>query len=385
MRVLHIITRMILGGAQENTMLSVLGQMELSGYEVALLTGPTTGPEGNIVPLLQEKGATIIEEPTLVRSVDPVTDLLAYKALRKHIRNFKPDVVHTHSSKAGVVGRAAAWKEKVPFVTHTIHGLPFHAYQSELKNKIYISAEKYAAKKCHKIISVADAMTEQALAAGVGCEEQYQTVYSGMEIEPFLKSDKKRNAARKKYGFSDDDFVIGKVARLFELKGHEYLFTAFEQLAAKYPNLKLFLIGNGIWREKFENILQEKGLLDRVVFAGLVERERIPEVISATDMVAHCSLREGLARVLPQALLCAKPVASFDVDGAKEVIIPEKTGYLIKPQDVEGLVAAISDVISSPEKSRKMASNGRDLCREKFDWKIMVKALAEIYEKGPYF
>ncbi|MHC4874670.1 MAG: glycosyltransferase, partial [Planctomycetota bacterium] len=223
MRVLHVITRMILGGAQENTMLSIFGQMENHNCEVALLTGPTTGPEGTIVPLLEKKGVPVFVEPSIIRSINPTAELKALRALRKKIKEWKPDVVHTHSSKAGVLGRIAAWQEKVPFIVHTIHGLPFHPYQTALKNFIYITAEKYAAKRCHKIVSVADAMTSQALAAGVGRKEQYLTIYSGMEVDPLLKQDFDRQEIRKEFGFSENDFVIGKVARLFELKGHEYL------------------------------------------------------------------------------------------------------------------------------------------------------------------
>ncbi|MHC4872799.1 MAG: glycosyltransferase family 4 protein, partial [Planctomycetota bacterium] len=197
-----------------------------------------------------------------------------------------------------------------------------------------------------------------------------------------LKQDFDRQEIRKEFGFSENDFVIGKVARLFELKGHEYLFESFAELSRSYDNLKLFLIGNGIWREKFERIAEEKGFAEKIVFAGLVERSRIPEVIAASDMIAHCSLREGLARVLPQALLSEKPLVCFDVDGAREVVINDKTGYLIQPRDTAGLTAAIKDILENKERAGQFAAAGRELCRERFDWKVMAEKLYQLYKEG---
>jgi glycosyltransferase involved in cell wall biosynthesis len=371
---------MILGGAQENTMLSILGQRKREGYEVILITGPTNGPEGSIVPLLEAEGVKIIELKELQREVSPFNDFKAYRRLRKIFQAMRPDVVHTHSSKAGVVGRLAARKERVPKIIHTIHGLPFHPYQSNVKNFIYILAERLAAQCCHKIVSVADAMTDQALAAGIGQEHQYITVYSGMETEEFLKRDWDVKLLREKWNIPEGAFVIGKVARLFEFKGHEYLFEAFGQLIKDHENAHLFLIGDGIWRQKFEDYLVSKGLREKVTFAGLVSREKIPEVIALTDMIVHCSLREGLARVLPQALLSGKPVVSFDVDGAREVVINNKTGHLIPPKDISSLVCSIEDIIINYDKAKGMAESGTQLCKGLFDWKNMSEQLCAIYE-----
>ncbi|MBN1257604.1 MAG: glycosyltransferase [Planctomycetes bacterium] len=382
MRILHIITRMILGGAQENTMLSVLGQAERPDLEVTLLSGPTTGPEGDITPLFLKSGGKLIIEPNLVRQLNPARDIAAYQALRKQIREFQPEVVHTHSSKAGILGRMAAWKEKVPLVVHTIHGLPFHPYQGWLANRIYVTAERFAARRCHRIVSVADAMTRQALAAGVGKAEQYRTVFSGMEIEPFLRRDRDRDELRQRFGLGNDDFVIGKIARLFELKGHEYLFQAFVKILQKHPQARLFLVGDGLWREKFEAIAQAQGFADRITFAGLVPRDLLPETIAAMDMVAHCSLREGLARVLPQALLSGKPVVSFDVDGAREVVINNQTGYLLPAQDVAALTSAIDDIITNPQKAAALAAAGCELCRKNFNWRVMVDNLCSLYAES---
>ncbi len=379
MRIQHVITRLIIGGAQENTLLSVQGQSAL-GHQVQLVCGPTIGPEGTLVPEALASGVDYLEIPSLVRQLSPVKEIQAYFSLRKAIRNYKPDVVHTHSSKAGILARLAAWHERVPIVVHTIHGLPFHPYQSAVARRGYIAAETMAAKCCHHIACVADAMTEKAVAAGVAPPEKFTTVYSGMKTEPFLHFEGDRDELRSKWGFTPNDIVIGKIARLFELKGHEYLFDAFLRVKDDYPTLKLFLVGGGLYEPDFRLWAKEHNLENRVIFAGLVPHEHVASAIHAMDLVCHCSLREGLARVLPQALLAGKPTISFDIDGAKEVIRNGETGWLIRPKDVDGLTTAIAEVLSAPDHAQKLAEQGRLWCADRFSDMTMCKRLLELYE-----
>src|SRR5580698_8924684 len=181
MHIVHVITRLILGGAQENTLLTVDGLHHRYGDDVTLITGPAEGPEGDLFERAAAQGLKVEVMPELVRAIRPATDWKAYTKLRASIRRLKPDVVHTHSSKAGILGRAAAWDEGVPAIVHTIHGMPFGPFETPLKNRLYITLEKFAAHRAHKIVSVCDAMTTQALAAGVGRPDQFLTVYSGMD------------------------------------------------------------------------------------------------------------------------------------------------------------------------------------------------------------
>lgn len=381
MRILHIITRLIRGGAQENTLLSVIGQQE-AGHDVRLLVGPTDGPEGTLVPDALAAGVDYLETPHLIRSVNPLRDIQAYYALRRAIRDYRPDVVHTHSSKAGILGRLAAWHERVPFVVHTIHGLPFHPYQSRLAYQLYLQSERFAARRCHHILSVCDTMSEKAAAGGVAPLSFFSTVYSGMRTEQFLHPDRPAAAYRDKLGLRPDDLVVGKVARLFELKGHDYLLDACAALAPDFPKLKLLLVGNGAWRERLEQKARALGIHDRIVWTGLLHPDEVGDAIQAMDLLAHCSLREGLARVLPQAYLCGKPVVSFDVDGAREVVINNQTGWLVPPADTGALCAALCEALGDLPHARALAENGRTLCRERFDWRTMVARLLEIYARG---
>lgn len=373
---------MIRGGAQENTLLSVIGQ-QAQGHQLLLITGPTLGPEGTLIPDAKDAGIDFVEIPELVRAVDPALDVRAYRALRKAIRNFKPDVVHTHSSKAGIIGRLAASHEKVPFICHTIHGLPFHPYQGRFINALYIIAERLAARYCHRIISVCDTMTEKALAAGIGKSEMFCTVYSGMKTDIFLNPDHDyRQQFRNSHNIKSSEIIIGKVARLFELKGHDYLLEAFARIKDQFPNVRLMFVGDGIWRARLERKANHLGLSGRIVWTGLLHPEQVPEAVSAMDLLVHCSMREGLARVLPQALLAGKPVISFDIDGAKEIVINNQTGWLIPPEDINALQQAITEALNDPAKAKIYSQNGREFCRRKFDYRTMNEDLLQIYREG---
>lgn len=410
MRILHISTRLILGGSQENTVLSCEGQARL-GHDVHLAFGPIFGPEGSLFERASkfrccdpksnqmgnpERQIGMHEVRSMVREINPIKDLRLYFALRSLIRDLKPDIVHTHSSKAGVVGRAAAWKEASRFskqghklgVVHTIHGPPFHKYLKPRTNSIYIASEKFAARRCHRIASVANAMTEQFLAEGIGTPDQYSTVYSGMEIARYIDA---RDASGKPFtsdgvrnslGLSPMDFVIGTVARLAELKGHDDLLDALGTDLKANPNWKLLWVGDGWWRDRLLKRVADMGLAGRVVTTGLVPSERVPEMMRAMDVLVHPSYREGLPRTVPQALLSGVPVVAYDVDGTKEICIDGETGFLLQPRDLEGLRAAIKRMYDAPDDRMRMANTGRELCRVRFSAETMVAELEKLYARA---
>src|SRR5215213_9390082 len=347
MRIVHIITRLILGGAQENTLLTVEDLHHRHGDDVTLITGPAEGPEGDLFDRAEALGLKVKVMRELVRAIRPATDYRAYRRLRQAIRRLQPQVVHTHSSKAGISGRAAAWHERVPAVVHTVHGLPFGPSESPWKNRLYVALERSAARRCHAIVSVCDAMTEQSLAAGVGRPEQYQTVYSGMDVESFLTPPRPRDEVRRELGLADDEVAFGTVARLFERKGHDDILAAAPAVLAANPKVRFVFIGDGILRDRIVADAERRGVRHALRLTGLVPPDRIPELLGALDAVVHPSLREGLARVLPQALLVGRPAISYDVDGAREVVRPE-TGILLRPRDVAGLTAAIIRLAADP-------------------------------------
>ena len=377
MKVCHVITRLILGGAQENTILTCEG-LKRRGHEVTLITGPPLGPEGQLMDRALAGGYRVIVVDKMRRPINPLCDRAAYRALVKHLRQLRPDVMHSHSSKAGILARKAAAKVGGIRIVHTVHGLPFHRYERWWRNRLYVALERRAARRSDAIISVADAMTEQALAAGVGRCEQYTTIYSGMEVEPFIRPAPGAEEFRAALRLPPDTVLVTQVSRLFHLKGHEFIIEAAEKMLDGH--IHFCFVGDGILRPRIEADISRRGLSGRFHLTGLLPGEQMPAVMQASDIVVHCSLREGLARTLPQAMLAGKPVISFDIDGAREVV-DRQTGALLRPGDVTGLKAAIEALAASPEIRARLGQAGRERCKAMFDHKQMVEQIEKLYER----
>jgi len=387
MKIVHIITRLIVGGAQENTLITckVLARR---GHDVTLVTGPALGPEGELFNQAKGQGYEIIVVDRLRRAINPLNDIPSYFEIKKLLRQLQPDIVHTHSAKAGILGRFAGyalkgqWAQNLPAVVHGIHGLAFHPYQSPVLNKFYIAIEKSAAKRTDFFISVADAMTEQATAVGIGRPEQYVTAYSAIDEDDFLSpiSQQSRLDFRQKYGIAEDAVVLVTIARLFMLKGHEYIVESAKSLAKRFGNVVWLFVGDGNLSEHFKKQVRELGLAERFRFTGLLPPSEIPLAIQSSDILVHCSLREGLARALPQAMLCGKPAISFDVDGAREVV-NERTGRLIEPKNIGQLIEACAELIEDADLRRQLGENGREFVKEMFSPDRMVDTIEAVYRK----
>ncbi len=381
MRIAHVITRLILGGAQENTLLTCEDLLHHFGDEVLLVTGPPLGPEGSLLARAHRSGVPTEIVGELRREIHPWRDWVAYRKLLRVLRRFQPEVVHTHSAKAGILGRLAATRLHVPAVVHTVHGAPFHPYQIAPARWFCKACERWAAKRCHAIVSVADAMTDLLVAAGVAPRERFVTIYSGMEVEPFLHCDALRSATREELGYRADEVVVGKVARLFHLKGHEYLIQAAAAAVKQRPELRFLLVGDGILADRLRHQIATAGLEKHFQLTGLVPPERIPALLAAMDIVVHVSFREGLARVLPQALIAGKPVVSYDVDGAREVVLPEQTGILLPPKSVGLLAEALCRLAADEPLRRRMGAEGRRRFAEQFRHEHMTAEIRKLYER----
>jgi glycosyltransferase involved in cell wall biosynthesis len=378
MRVTHVITRLIVGGAQENTVASVLGLQQKPGVEADLISGPSAGPEGSLGSVFNQYPKTLTIVPELVRPVHPFKDFLALRQLKKIFLETKPLVVHTHSGKAGILGRLAAARAGVPVIIHTIHGPSFGTFQGALPNFIFRAAERRAAKVTTHFVAVADAMTEQYLAAGIGRRGQYTKIFSGFDLSPYLSPE---NGAQLRAGFGIEpgDIVVGKIARMFKLKGHDDLFSIAPELVRRCPRMKFLLVGDGTWRERFAHKAHELGLENKFVFTGLVAPGEIPKLAGIMDMLVHLSLREGLPRALPQALAAAKPVIAYDCDGAKEVCLENETGFLLPPGDLSGLTERILRLANDAALRERLGQRGRQFVKERFGVERMVDDLHRLY------
>jgi glycosyltransferase involved in cell wall biosynthesis len=373
-RIHHVITRLIVGGAQENTIASVLGLRQRPDFDVRLLSGPTTGAEGSLEHLFNEHPGALTLLPHLIRAVRPWTDWLAYRDLVRSFRRDRPHLVHTHSGKAGVLGRLAARKAGVPVILHTVHGPSFGPFQGPAANALFTRAERIAARVTDHFVVVANAMTRQYVAAGVAPESRFTRIFSGFDLNPFLNAQPDPVLAAR-LGIQPGDFVIGKIARLFELKGHDDLFLAAPELVRRIPNLKILLVGDGPWRQRFEALAAQPDLAGRILFAGLVPPSAVPAHLALMDVLVHLSRREGLARVLPQALAAGKPIIAYDCDGASEVCMNNETGYLLAPDDLNGLVNRIGQLADAPEIGQHLAQTGRAFVHQRFPTERMVDDL----------
>jgi glycosyltransferase involved in cell wall biosynthesis len=378
MRVTHVITRLIVGGAQENTVASVLGLREKAGLEVDLIAGPSRGTEGSLEPALDGRPALLTILPELIRPLHPWKDARAWQKLTGMFRARQPQIVHTHSGKAGILGRLAAARAGVPIIVHTIHGPSFGPFQGLSANALFRSAERYAARVTTHFVVVAEAMKQQYLAAGIGRPAQYTKIFSGFALEPFLASTNDLQL-RARLGVAPDDIVIGKIARLFKLKGHDDLLAIAPALVQRCPRIKFLLVGDGPWRSRLENRASSLGLQKHVVFAGLVPPSAVPALVGIMDLLVHLSLREGLPRALPQALAGARPVVAYDADGAKEVCLEDETGFLVRAGDLTGLSERLLRLAQDSALRQRFGHRGRQFVQERFGVQRMVDDLHKLY------
>ena len=378
MHVTHVITRLIVGGAQENTVATVLGLRERTGVDVELLSGPTSGAEGSMESSFASCPQVLKLVPSLVRPVHPWKDTLALLHLTRHFRSQRPDLVHTHSGKAGVLGRLAGRRAGVRAIVHHIHGPSFGDFQGPLANKVFLTAERIAGKATTHFVCSANAMTRRYLAAGIGRPDMYTRVFSGFQLEPFLVASNDP-ALRARLGLKPEEFVIGKIARLAPLKGHEDLFEAFTRLLPDWPAARLLLVGDGALRSQLEIRARQLGIWDKVVFAGLVPPTEVARYIGLMDCVVHLSFREAVSRALPQALAAGKPVLAYDFDGADEVCFQGETGFLVRTGDIPAVTGHLLELARDPELRQQFGNRGREMVKENFPVQKMIEDLYQLY------
>jgi glycosyltransferase involved in cell wall biosynthesis len=380
MRVTHVITRLIIGGAQENTIATVLGLQSYPDVRVNLVTGPSMGPEGSLESAFSGKPELLTVLPSLVRPIHPWNDLLAWSRLTKIFRAEHPRIVHTHSGKAGILARLAARRAGVAIIIHTVHGPSFGPFQGAVSNLIFRGAERHAAKVTTHFVTVAEAMTRQYLAAGVGRTDQFTRIFSGFALEPFLTA---RNdpELRARLRIAPSDFVIGKIARLFHLKGHDDLIASAPIVLQRHPQTKFLLVGDGALRPRLQERARAAGLEKNFIFAGLIAPADIPKYVGVMDVVAHLSRREGLPRALPQALAAARPVVAYDCDGANEVCFSGQTGFLVPTGDVHALADRLSQLAGDAAMREQFGRAGREFVSKNFAVETMVKKIYALYQK----
>jgi len=380
MRVTHVITRLVVGGAQENTLTTLLGLRRIPDVQGSLISGPTTGPEGSLEPRVLDAGIPFQRVRNLVRPIHPARDILALLKLTRLLSDQRPDIVHTHSGKAGFLGRLAAHRAGVPVVVHHIHGPSFGPFQGPVANWTLRNAERVAGRHTTHFVCSANAMSRLYLAAGIGEPRQYTRVFSGFDLDPFLNV-ANDSGLRRELGLAADAFVIGKLARMAPLKGHEDLLETLNRLLPSCPKARLLFVGGGARRQAVEEQADAMGLADRVVFTGLVPPESVPRYIGIMDCIAHLSRREALSRALPQGLAAGRPVVCYDFDGADEVCRDGDTGYLVRTGDIDTAVSRLRQLAAEPALRFRLGQRGRDFVLANFSSATLVQSLLDLYRR----
>lgn len=377
LRVLNVITRMIVGGAQETPMLScaLSDPARCSG---GILSGIETGAEGQLHDECRARGVSLWFEPAMVRRVSPWHDALALVRLVGFFRRGGWDVVHTHTSKAGLLGRIAARLAGVPVVVHTVHGWGVIPDQSWFVRAFYVWVERLCAPLCDVLVVVSDQNRVEGLSRRIGRAEQYVLIRSGIEVEEYSDVPVSREDARRALQIPSDSFVVACIGRLSVPKTPIELFEAFERVAARHPNAVLLFVGDGDHRPALEAAIARAGAGDRVRLLGL--RRDVPRILRASDALVLASQQEGLPRVLPQAMAAGLPIVTTRVGGGPEAVADGQSGFVVEVNDVSAMADRLDRLASDPALARRMGACGQARVEE-FSARRMTDQLQDLYER----
>jgi glycosyltransferase involved in cell wall biosynthesis len=371
LRVVHVITESApFGGAQRNTLASVVG-LAGRGLPAELICGPG----GRLVTAAREANVPGHVVDTLVRPVAPARDAAALAALVRLFRRGRYDVVHTHSVKAGFLGRLAARLAGVPLVVHTIHGVPFEI-DGRLRARVYLAYERLLAPLTHRIVCVGEVLRREVEGWGVVPAAKLSTIYSGIDFGAYAPS-QDGGALRRRLGLAGATPIVGSVGRLTACKSQVDLVDAIAVLAERFPAAALVLVGDGELRGDLERRARERGVERRVHFLG--ERDDVPDLLRLFDVYAMCSRWEGVGRALTEAMFVERPIVATPVYGVKEVIRHEETGLLVPPGDPAALAAAVERLVRDRPLAARLAARARVTALALMDGRRMVTALEDLY------
>lgn len=374
-RVAHVITRLCKGGAQENTV-STVRLADRGRYEVDLISGPTYGSEGSIESAVTEAGIEILRVPHLVRNPNPWQDLLAYQELKRLFRERQYDIVHTHTSKAGYLGRLAAAYAGVPILVHTPHGHIFFGYFNRALTASFTALERHAARKTDRLIALTQRGIEEHLQRGVGRREQWEAVFSGIDLGPFGQGIARRLVTREMLGVAPGEFVVGAVGRLEPVKGFAYFVEAARAIAGSVPESRFILVGDGSLADPLRARAADLG--DRFRFLGL--RHDVPELMAAFDLCVVPSLNEGMGRVVLEAGAAGVPVVASAVGGIPEIVRDGETGILVAPQCAGAIADSVERLYRDSELRFRLSEAARVVTAE-YGLEQMVRRIEDLYER----
>ena len=371
-KLLHVITHLPIGGAQDNTLYTV-ELLNKDKYDISL----SCNLNGELVSRAKKvKHLKLYDVPNLRREVSIINDIRAFLYLYKLIKKENFTIIHTHSSKAGFLGRVAAMLNKTPIVIHTIHGFAFHDYMNSFKKNIFIYLEKLSAKWTHGLVTVSNLNKKKVVDLGIAPIEKLKNIYSGIDLTLFINE--KNDQFRKELNLDSNHLLLGSVGRLSNQKDPITMIEAFCIVIKRFPNAHLTLVGDGELRDEILIKIDQLQLNGRVHLTG--NKNDPWKIYHSLDLFIMSSIYEGLGRSITEALSCGVPVVCTSVEGVPEIVRDNKTGILVPPKDPGALANGIIKSLNDMDNARAMAEEGRKFVNENFDVKKMVDDIDKLYD-----
>jgi glycosyltransferase involved in cell wall biosynthesis len=349
--VLHIITKLELGGAQQ-VALYIVGNLDRERFAPYLVAGPGG--------LLNEEAERLPDvpfaiTPHLVREIRPWSEFRAYRELRRKIREIRPRIVHTHSSKAGVLGRLAAAAEGVPIVLHTIHGFGIPAAPGTLLQRCLLAAERMAAKRTTHFVAVSRENIETGKRFGLFDDSKVTLIYAGVAIKAFREAPYRPELADE-LGIPRDAPVVGTISCFKAQKAPLSFIELAAKVCAEIPAARFLLVGDGELRPQIEAAVREHELQGKVILAGW--RHDVPELLKLMRISVLTSLWEGLPMVIPQSLSAGVPVVVTRVGGSPEAVREGETGFVVEPGDIQSMAERVTAILKNEELAKRLSMAG---------------------------
>jgi glycosyltransferase involved in cell wall biosynthesis len=376
LRVLRVIARLNIGGPAVHATL-LTERLDPTRYDSRLVTGIEDPREGNYLDLYSRSVSGLVVLPELGREIQGWSDLKAITRLIRLMREFRPHIVHTHTAKAGTVGRLAARLARVPLVVHTYHGHVLHSYFSSAKTRFFLAIERWLARRTDRLLTVSERVRQELLDLGVGSPKRLTVIPLGLELDRFLTCESLRGQLRAELGTGPETLLVGIVARLVPIKRHEWFLEAAVKVTQRYPGCQFLLVGDGERRQELEEFVRQLGLDGQVRFLGW--QRDLERIYADLDLVALTSANEGSPVSLIEAMAAGRPVVSTRVGGVPDLVENGVAGLLVPPGDPAALAEAMTTLLADPQRRRLMGQAGRERVYPALSAQRLVRDIDQLY------
>lgn len=376
-KVVNIVTRLNIGGPAVHVSL-LTQQLGLPEFTSSLVAGQLAAGEGDMAYYATDHGVTPIMIPTLCREVAPLNDLMSVVALFRLLRRERPQIVHTHTAKAGFTGRIAARLARVPIIIHTVHGHVLEGYFGRLKSYCFLLLERGCARLTTRLLAVSEAIRQDLIAYRIAPAERIQTMELGLELDVWAQAGRRNGALRRHLGLGSNVPLLGFCGRLVAIKNPSLLLAAFERVQSVHRTAHLCLIGDGDLRASLEAEVAERGLR-QVHFLGW--QQSLPDLIADLDLLVLTSNNEGTPVAIIEAAAAGVPAVATQVGGVPDVIVDGETGWLVPPHDEQALAAALLEALTEPTELERRGQQAQERVLARFSVDRLRRDITQLYRE----